>query len=240
MDSTNMKQKVDAIDITNTNNIRKFISIFAKDDNWHNTEPKSGNLGYGFIHYSLIRNAKPKNILIIGSKYGFIPGICALACKDNIQGKVDFIDASYNISVDSGEKSWGGVGHWKTKIGKNSFSIYGLKKFISIHITTSRDFAHSHQNKKWDYIYADGDHSYEGAFYDFHTFYPKLKENGYFLIHDINSIGDDGAIYGVNTFWHKHIKNRYHNIEIPGKFGLGIIQKPKHFRFIDKFLKWFR
>ena len=58
-----------------------------------NVDSKADYFGFGLIHYSLVTNIKPKRILCIGSKKGFIPAVCALACRDNRFGTVDFVVA---------------------------------------------------------------------------------------------------------------------------------------------------
>jgi methyltransferase family protein len=83
---------------------KKLIRIYARKDNWHELDYKSGNLGYGWIHYGLIRALKPDRVLVIGSRYGFIPAICALACKDNRKGMVEFVDVGYDQAADDKSK----------------------------------------------------------------------------------------------------------------------------------------
>lgn len=53
----------------------------------------------------------------------------------------------------------------------------------------SKDYA-----GKWesiDFLFIDGDHSIEGADYDFQTFSPKLKVGGYIAFHDYNATRKD-------------------------------------------------
>lgn len=40
--------------------------------------------------------------------------------------------------------------------------------------------------KEFDFIFIDGDHSYDGAKYDMENFYPLLKKHGFFAGHDWN------------------------------------------------------
>jgi hypothetical protein len=39
---------------------------------------------------------RPKRVLCVGSRYGYIPAICAYACKENNYGVVDFVDAGFD------------------------------------------------------------------------------------------------------------------------------------------------
>ena len=214
--------------ILNKRAIRRFISLFAKKDNWHNLIPEKANMGYAFIHYSLIRNQLPKKVLCIGSKYGYIPATCAMACRDNNYGKVYFVDAGFDYEGDSKEDSWGGVGLWRRINEKEYFGRFNLEKFISLNVMTTQEFSKKKINNNWDYLYIDGDHSYEGIKYDFKTFWPKLKKGAYCLFHDTNIDFIDDDQYGVKKLL-SEIKDRkdLQRIDIPGEYGLTIVQKIK-------------
>lgn len=208
--------------------VRRFISEFTKGDNWHEIEIKKANLGYAWLHYSLIRILKPKFVLCVGSKYGYIPAICALACKDNGYGMVDFVDAGYDQQDPKDKNHWGGVGYWKTDLGRNQFKKFQLHNFITLYVMNSKEFKKEHPNKIWDYIYIDADHSYKGVMNDFKLFFNSLPNSGIMAFHDINTQEIGGLNYGVNRFWNKLKKSKKYNLfELPGRIGLGLIQKPK-------------
>ena len=91
---------------------------------------------------------------------------------------------------------------------------------------TSKKFAQTTKNQKWDYIYIDGDHSYEGVKNDFNLFYQRLKNDGYLLFHDIYTKNLGDIDYGVNTFWEEiKASGKYQTMEFSGKIGLGMIRK---------------
>lgn len=212
--------------IINFNGVSHLIKIYAKKDNWHQMDMSTGNLGYGWIHYSLIRNLKPKKVLCIGSKYGYIPAICAIACRDNNFGIVDFVDAGLNIQDYSGAgEHWGGVGFWKKCNPKKYFGKFKIEKYINLHVMTSQEFAKKKSKIKYDYIYLDGDHSYLGIKSDFNLFWPKLSPNGFLAIHDIASPDKDGNVYGTRDFWVELKKNNKIAFEFNQDPGLGVIQK---------------
>ncbi len=206
---------------------KKLIKLYARKDNWHEIDLKTGNLGYGFVHYSLIRLMKAKRVLAIGSKYGYIPAVCAMACKDNNRGVVDFVDASYDYTKWPQDKNhWGGVGFWHKVDAEKYFGKMGLNQYLKFHLMTSQEFSQKNSGRKWDYVYIDGDHSYKGVKNDFKLFYPKLSVGGYLSFHDIYTKDLGDLEYGVNTFW-EEIKagDKYQAIEFPGKIGLGMIKK---------------
>lgn len=209
--------------ISNNEKITDLMSFFHADEYGHESNTESADLGYGWIHYGLIRQQKPKRILCVGSRHGFIPAVLAQACKDNNQGKVDFVDAGF----DSDEKGgWTGVGYWKTDKGKNCFEDFGLSKYITLFVTTTKNFRKKFPKRVYDYIYIDGDHSFKGVSLDYKLFFPSLKKGGFMAFHDVCVKGKkpEGE-YGVWKFWNKLEKqNKTIKINFSGS-GLGIFQK---------------
>ena len=65
----------------------------------------------------------------------------------------------------------------------------------------SQDFVNSFEDKSLDYIFIDGDHSYEGALRDCELFFPKIKSGGIFAGHDWSF---DGVRKAVNEFKDKN------------------------------------
>lgn len=188
----------------------------------HGVDKEQFFLGFGLIHYALVRNVKPKHILCVGSKQGFIPAILALACKDNRMGHVDFVDAGF----DENERvhHWGGVGFWKKNNTREHFGKIGISKQITSFIMTTAEFAKKYPKRKYDYIYLDGNHSYLGIKKDFKYFWPNLSKGGFMLLHDISERGKlSKGIYGTGKFW-KELKSQS-KISFPLSSGLGIVQK---------------
>ena len=203
--------------------INSLMSYFQADEYGHEANLENSDLGYGWIHYGLVRQQKPKRILCVGSRHGYIPAILAQGCKDNGFGKVDFVDAGYDESEIGG---WTGVGYWKTRSGENCFDNFGLGSYISLFVTENYKFINKYQDNVYDYIYIDGDHSLKGVILDFKLFWPKLAKNGFMLFHDIcvKEVKPEG-VYGVWKFW-EIVKMKFSSIEISfiGS-GLGILQK---------------
>jgi len=200
---------------------RKIIEYFGADDG-QNINIPSGNLGYGFIHYSFIVNTKPKRILCVGSRKGFIPAICALACQENDFGHVDFVDAGYDLD---NPNHWTGIGWWKKIDPKKHFSFLDINNWLTTYVMTTEEFAKKYKHK-YQYIYIDGDHSYKGVKTDFNLFWPRLDKNGLMSFHDVVVKNDIGLPpFGVWRFW-KEISSKYKVVfNFPKNSGLGIIQK---------------
>jgi hypothetical protein len=188
----------------------------------HKINMSTGNLGFGFLHYAFINLIRPERILCIGSQYGFIPAMFALACKDNKWGHVDFVDAG---KEENEPGSWGGVGFWKKNKAKDYFSVLDLSSRITVYLTTTKQFARKSKGRKWEYIYIDGDHSYNGIKTDYNLFWPRLTNGGMMGFHDISLRGlYHGQEYGVSKFW-KELKQSYKFYFNFGESSLGFIQK---------------
>jgi hypothetical protein len=213
----------DSSSLFDSASVQKLISQYAGTDNWHEIDAARNNLGYGFIHYSLIRTLKPRNVLCIGSRYGFIPAMCALACRDNQQGMVDFVDAGYSQTTGD-ENHWGGVGLWKTIDPDIYFMPFDLNQHITLHVQTSQQFFDIHNKHSWGYIHIDGDHSFKGAKLDYDLFWPKLVAGGFMCFHDIYTKELGGLDYGVGKLWDM-LKLQHQTMEFSGQCGLGILRK---------------
>ncbi len=206
--------------------IKRFIKHFARGDNWHELDLKAGNLGYGLVHYGLLRLIKPERVLVIGSQYGFVPAICALAMRDNKKGVVEFVDAGFDMIKNPYSKNhWGGVGFWRKVDVDKHFSKFKLSKYIRFYLMTSDEFAKGNLKKKWDYVYLDGDHSYKGVKGDFDRFWPRLNKGGYLGLHDIYVKRLGGLDYGVIRLWRELKKQGLTCLSFPGKHGLGLVKK---------------
>ena len=205
------------------NNAYLLMKYFKVDEYGHEANLDNADLGYGWIHYGFIRQQKPKRILCVGSRHGYIPAILAQACKDNGFGRVDFVDASYDVDE---KGSWTGVGYWHTNQGKKCFDNFGLGQYITLFVMKNSTFNEKYKNNFYDYIYIDGDHSLKGVILDFKLFWPKLNKRGFMAFHDIcvKEVKPEG-IYGVWKFW-ELIQKKMKGISVNflGS-GLGIIQK---------------
>ena len=65
---------------------------------------------------------------------------------------------------------------------------------IEFHDSDSVKWLNENASRKFEVIFIDGDHSYEGVKRDFESSLPLLKDGGYVIFHDINSIGCPGVV----------------------------------------------
>jgi len=211
---------------------KRIVDHYGADYYWdnqksQNLDKKHFNLGYGYIHYAMVRSQRPRRVLCIGSMYGFIPYMLARACMENKRGHVDFVDASYDINnpKHKGIHNYG-QGFWKkTEIGKH-FSYLLSNKYISTYVMTSESFAKKYK-RKYDYICLDGDHTYKGARKDFRLFWPKLNKEGFLCFHDIHFREvSKGIHFEYWKIWDELKKKYKFKFELSNHYsGLGFIQK---------------
>lgn len=196
--------------------VRHFIGYIG-----HEANSETASLGFGILHYAFITVTRPERILCVGSQQGYIPAVCAMACKDAGSGHVDFVDAGYDTDK---LHSWGGTGFWKKNDPDQHFSPFGLNRYITTHVMTSEKFARTYR-RKYEYIYIDGDHTYEGVKTDFRLFWPRLAANGIMSFHDIALKGlSRGEEYGVWKLW-KELGEANKISIIIRENGVGFIQK---------------
>jgi predicted O-methyltransferase YrrM len=82
--------------------------------------------------------------------------------------------------------------------------------------------------KKIDFLFIDGDHTYEGVKKDFKMYSPLVKDGRIIAFHDIVS-GPQNLVGGVPQFW-QEIKKKYKYLEIVEDwnqrgYGIGVIYK---------------
>jgi predicted O-methyltransferase YrrM len=105
-------------------------------------------------------------------------------------------------------------------IHSNSHSLYTVEKVQQIL-----------NNRKLDFLFIDGDHSYEGVKEDFEMYSKLVDKNGLIAFHDI-CLHPPQTGCKVNQFWNE-IKQRYKHLEIiknpkQNWAGIGIVQTNKN------------
>ena len=181
--------------------------------------------GHVFFVHDLISEIKPSNIVELGVHKGDSLFSMAQSCNElNCKTKL------YGIDHWKGDSQAGKV---DDKIFSNVSNIANSYfKNITLIKNSFDDALKSFENQSLDIIHIDGFHSYEATKNDFENWFPKLKDDGVLLMHDISSLGDD---FGVVDFWNE-IKNEFISIEFEHSQGLGIIfnsgfkEKTKYFK----------
>lgn len=110
--------------------------------------------------------------------------------------------------------------------GKQKQKIYLIRN-DSHKKTTFKKVKKNFSNKKVDFLFIDGDHSYKGVKEDFNMYKFLVKKGGFICFHDIVS-GPKENVGGVPKFW-QEIKTKYKSKEfISSKnqkgYGIGLIK----------------
>jgi len=165
----------------------------------------------------LIQDFHPRRILEIGTKKG---GTLFLWSRSNI-------DASLIMSVDlPGGLFGGGYTTERRKLYKEFIydrpdSIMHLLQANSHDESTYMKVQEILNNNFLDFIFIDGDHTYEGVKQDF-LMYSKLVKNGIIAFHDIAHHSED---CGVDQLW-SELKLTYKTqefIETNSNKGIGVV-----------------
>lgn len=160
-----------------------------------------------------------KNILEIGSYFG---GNFYVMCKlSNVDGIKITIDCPTFQDLET-QRHLSVAYSYMKRFGENVHVINTDSHLME----TKMKVLNVVKNQKLDFIFIDGDHSYEGVKKDFEMYSPLLKKGGYIAFHDINLIDHpDKFKYGVSKFWNE--LNCGEKIEFNSKsffMGIGVIK----------------
>lgn len=168
----------------------------------------------------ILAKLAPRTVLEIGTANG---GTFYLLTK------VASPDATL-ISIDLPGGPFGGGYHaWKVPFYR-SFGSAGQKihllRMDSHDETTLREVERILGGLKVDFLFIDGDHSYEGVKQDFQMYRKLVKPGGIVTFHDIVP-GPPENVGGVPNFW-SEIKQEFRYLEIvedwnQGGYGIGVI-----------------
>ncbi|KUK16874.1 class I SAM-dependent methyltransferase [Thermococcus sibiricus] len=169
----------------------------------------------------ILSKRKPKVVLEIGTANG---GTLFLFTR------VASKDATL-ISVDlPGGRFGGGYPDWKVPLYK-AFALptqeFHLIRADSHNPETLEAIKEILNGMKVDFLFIDGDHTYEGVKADFEMYSPLVRKGGIIAFHDIVP-GPEENVGGVPRFW-EEIRKKYKYREIvkswnQGGYGIGILE----------------
>lgn len=175
--------------------------------------------------YGLTRSMKPNVCVEIGSARGRSTCFIGMALKDNGGGKLYAIDPHARTP-------------WNDSQSIETFDVLtrnlkslGLTQHVDIIRKNSTDAA-----KEWhrqiDFIFIDGDHSYEGVKRDWNLFVPHVGEFGLVVFHDTMwDLQPDNnwsrADMGVPRFVEELRLQGYPLVTIARDWGISIVQPSK-------------
>lgn len=204
--------------ITNQDYIRKYITNNGDEPvpyRWTHGATDD-HLGDGVIVYSMIQHMKSKVCVCIGSGGGFIPRIITQSRIDLYNQKIFEGNPDYNwgdIGVTYVVDACNGIGGPNDLENEDSFF---RKTFWPRFIKAKSEEAYYNffilQDIKIDFLFIDGDHSYEGVKNDFELYSKIMSENGIIMLHDTDEY------YEKNLLVTEDSKKDHHRFDGPSKF----------------------
>ena len=194
------------------------------------------NLGYGQLYYALTRLLRPRTVLVIGSGYGFTPGVIALALKhDGGRGRVLFVDPGYSNTVQGPERAHGGSGTWATSRGMSRFDCLGVRSLVTHFRERNDQFFPRYASRglpRPELIVIDGAHDLGNAQYDTANALKIVKKPGYVLMHDSTNWWSRTGHMGVANVV-RELSLEHEVLTFPGQAGLSLIRVVKPGRKLD-------
>ena len=174
------------------------------------------HMGDGLIVYSMIQHMRAKNCVCIGSGGGYIPRIITQARLDlHKQGIFDGNDDLNwgDIGVTYVVDACNGIGGPNEIEDETSYYRHTFHpRFIK---STSEDAYYNFfvlQDIKIDFLFIDGDHSYDGVKKDFELYCQIMSDKGIIIIHDTDLEYEQSLIVTEDA------KKDHYKFDGPGKF----------------------
>lgn len=170
----------------------------------------------------IIENKKPKTVLEIGTaRGGTLFLVSQLAAEDALIISIDLPDGMYG----GGYPKWK-IPYYKSFKKKNQTIelIQGDSHSKEIHNALSFIL----KDRKIDYLFIDGDHTFEGVKEDFDTYSKFVAKDGIIAFHDIVKDRSVQPNHYVHEYW-ESIKGNYNYKEfiknpMQSKLGIGVIE----------------
>ena len=182
------------------------------------------HMGDGIVVYSMIQHMRAKNCVCIGSGGGYIPRIITQARLDLHQQGIFEGNGDYNwgdIGTTYVVDACNGVGGPNDLENEDSFyRTHFYPRFIK---STSEEAYYDffvRQDIKIDFLFIDGDHSYEGVKSDFDLYSNILSDNGIIMIHDTDEKYEETLIVSEDS------KKDHHRFNGPSKFVKELQENP--------------
>lgn len=183
------------------------------------------HLGDGILVYSMIQHMRAKVCVCIGSGGGFIPRIMT-------QARIDL--HKQNIFNGNDDYNWGNIGTSYVVdacngVGgpndlDNEDSFYRRNFYPRFIKSTSENAFYDffvRQDIKIDFLFIDGDHSYEGVKLDFDLYSTILSEKGVIMLHDTDEKYEESLIISEDT------KKDHHRFDGPSKLVKELQENPE-------------
>ena len=175
-----------------------------------------GWAGHKYFIYDFIRNIKPKIIVELGTHNGTsFFSMCQAVKDEKLPTKLTAID------------TWKGDRHsgfYDNSIFNNVNKIkstYYRKLKIRLLRKTFNQAVANFKDKTIDILHIDGLHIYEAVKNDYNNWFPKVKDDGFIILHDICEKTKD---FGVYILW-EELKKKFGTLQFYHSSGFGILFK---------------
>lgn len=124
------------------------------------------------VLYILIRRIRPKILVETGVSFGVTSSFILQALEDNGEGKLYSIDLPFQFAKENETGSLVPIRlrhRWKLILGDSKTELSSLLNDL----------------KRIDFLFIDGDHTYEGVKRDFLMYSPLVRKGGIIAFHDI-------------------------------------------------------
>jgi predicted O-methyltransferase YrrM len=179
----------------------------------------------------LVGQARPRKVAEIGTASGgTLFMLTQVAAPDATIVSVDLPGGRFG-----GESSFLGQRYprWRARLyggfGRDGQNIHVIR--ADSHDVSTVEAVQSRLESKLDFLFIDGDHSYEGVRRDFELYSPFVREGGFVAFHDIvpSGPGKHGDPGEVPVFW-REVRER-HSVEAEyvedwnwGSCGIGVVR----------------
>lgn len=180
----------------------------------------------------LFARLSPKNVVEIGSFYGatlwsWMQIMWGLAANEKKITSVDLPIGRGDGRYDEMVKSRSLWKEWESETHCKLFDIQGDSHSPEI-IKTVKDI---YPNNDVDFLFIDGDHSYEGVKADFENYAPLVRPGGIIVFHDVIGLPDVGRFWDELKKsirfggWHAYTEVCGPEVHSQQHWGFGIIHK---------------
>jgi Methyltransferase domain len=197
----------------------------------HHEDPRTLNLGFGFLYYGLIRSLRPDHVAVIGSGFGFSVVCLALALKDNGGGRLSFVDPSYSMLRNGPLHTVGGTSQWDDpERVRAHFARFGVDRQVTHYKMTSAEFFEGYAGRELPGIqvaFIDGNHAFAEVRNDFVAVMRHARRNTYILLHDTNLyvrefVGHAGVKRWLNVL--RREPDRFEVVDFPFSSGVALVR----------------
>jgi predicted O-methyltransferase YrrM len=175
---------------------------------------------------SKVQQLAPKVIVEIGTCWG---GTLFVWARSNPQ-------AELIVSMDLPGGLYGG-GYHANRIKMYEYFVHDrpqtrleLLRCDTHQPESRRQLSETLQGRPIDFLFIDGDHTFDGVAQDFEMYSGFVRPNGLVAFHDINTLQSD---HHVHRFWNDLKRNFAHEEIIAdpgqGKYGIGVLTMPSRF-----------